>query len=98
MASINPDEKVIFIVEHPVTTIMDKVSNAAYTYVSRSVVPSRSSAAAGWQCYRITNADGTLKFAQAVSGLISSTGAPLAVGRATDDFVFIADNAATYTY
>lgn len=98
MASINPDEKVIFIVDHPITTIIDKTTNASYTYISRSLTPSRSSASAGWQCYRITNADGTLKFAQAVTGLISSTGAPITAGRACDDFVFIADNAATYTY
>ena len=98
MASINPDEKVIFVTDHPVTTIMDKVSNAAYTYVSRSLVPYRATSQPGWQCYRITNADGTLKFAQAVSGLISSTGAPLVAGRACDDFVFTADNAASYTY
>jgi len=98
MASINPDEKVIFVTDHPVTTIMDKSTNPSFTYVSRSLIPYRGTSQSGWQCYRITNADGTLKFAQAVAGLVSTNGAPLVVGRACDDFVFTADNAASYTY
>jgi len=98
MASISPDEKVFFNVDHPLRTEIDKVSDANFTYVARSLDPKRATTEAGWQVYRITNADGTLKFAQAPAGVISSTGVPLPVGKPSDDFVFTASEAANYTY
>lgn len=98
MASISPNEKVLFNVEHPVRTEIDKTTDANYTFISRSLDPRRPVTQKGWQCYRITNANGTLKFPLAPSGLIDTNGAPVLVGSACDDFVFVAADAATYTY
>lgn len=98
MASISPDEKVFFNVDHPLRTEIDKTSNANYTYISRTLDPRRATTETGWQVYRITNADGTLKFPQAPAGTISTTGVPIPVGRPSDDFVFTAAEAANYIY
>lgn len=98
MASIAPGDKVIYMVDHPVTTIMDDITNTNYIYVSRSLDPARSPAVPGWQCYRITVANGSLNYAKAAAGMVSSKGAPMAAGIPSDDFAFIANNAATYAY
>lgn len=98
MASIAPGDKVIYMVDHPITTIMDPTTNTNYIYVSRSLDPARATTVSGWQCYRITVATGELRYAKAAAGMVSSKGSPMATGIPSDDFAFIANNAATYTY
>ncbi len=98
MAYLDNNVRAEFNADQPLKTIIDKTTDVNYTFMARSLDPTKATTDAGWQCYRITNATGTLLFAQGVAGLKNSRGKPLAVGVPSDEFAFVAADAATYTY
>lgn len=89
----------VTILEEDQKTIRDITTDPLYQFVSKASSENLSTSAPGWRCYRVTAANGTKLYAKVPTGGLTGTdGKLIPAGVATKDYVFIADNAATYSY
>ena len=55
------------------STIIDNTTNAAYTYIYKSLSATAATTDAVWLCKRIVNATGTSRFANGISDFSNSS-------------------------
>jgi len=87
LVNVNPLGSAVSLLDDELTEVIDTASNASYTFISQTYLDDAATTDAVWRCFRVTNANGTKRWA---------TNA--ATGKRTRAFMFQASAAATYTY